>query len=581
MKKQLSIIIIIVLTLNFLVLVTMDENIRGKLIRMSKKIIHAFYTPEASQTEEWYVCPMHPFYKRKQLGECGICGMSLVKQSELGEREEGVVMLSPKQIQLGGIKTTRVQTRILEKIIDTYGKVDYDERKVKYVTAWIGGRVDKLYVNFTGDVVRKGAPLLSIYSPELISTQEELLQVLRTHDKVKGSKFPEVIKGAEDLVMSSKHRLLRWGLANKQIEELEKTGKVSDHITIYAPVSGVVIKKDIYEGMYVKEGAQLYVIASLSEVWLYADIYEYEIPFVKVGLEVEITTRAFPGEIFKGRIQFIDPFMNPKTRTVRIRCSIPNPGYRLKPDMYARAIIKVPLGEKTLSIPEEAVLHSGERDIVFVDLGGGRYEPRLVTLGNKIGKFYEVKQQIHEGEYVVTSSNFLLSSESQLQGVLAKLEEFPAEVAWEKEEHAKMAQMKTIHATQAHIELIDHYLNIWDELSQDSFQKAPQEVDEIVKTVDGLLSQKMKNPTFRKILEEIKKQAIALDRNNLESFRKGFARLSNPVIQYTKLLHMPEKPLFVYYCSMFPGYWIQNQEGVRNPYYGSSMLTCGQLVSVK
>lgn len=440
MKRNLVWIVIVIIFLNIFLFAVFDDRIRQGMGTFVMKVAHAFYSPDSGEAEEWWICPMHPFYKRKAPGECGICGMTLVPQSELTEPVEGIVMLSPQQVQLGGVRTEAIHRSGAAKTIDTFGRIDYDERKIQHVTAWTGGRVDRLYVNFTGDVVHKGAPLVWLYSPELITTQEEYLISLRNVEKVRESSVPDVSRGARELLESTRKRLLRRGITERQIADLEKTRSVQDHITIHAPMGGVVIEKNVNEGMYVKEGTRLFVIAPLDVVWLYADIYEYEIPLISVGQEVEITTRSFPDEVFTGKVAFIDPFLDPKTRTVKIRCNIPNGSGKLKPDMYARVILKVPMEGDRLLIPEDAVIHSGKRNIVFVNLGGGRFEPRLVDLGPRVGRAYEVNRGVVEGEQVVTSANFLLSSESQLQGVLEQIETMPAEVLWEKYEHERLAR---------------------------------------------------------------------------------------------------------------------------------------------
>ncbi len=444
----------------------------------SRHAILGFFELGAPKLEEnvYYTCPMHPDVRLPQMGDCPICGMTLVKKIAAEEEEKPeLVSVTTQQIQLTGVTIEPLEIRRLSKEIDTYGKIDYDETRLAVVSAWVGGRIDKLYVDFTGVTVNKGHPLVYLYSPDLISTGREFLLAMENLRKVKRSENTEAIKSAEALVHSSKQRLLRWGLSGKQIDTIAASGKVEDHILIYAPQGGTVIEKRTYEGMYVKEGDVLFRIADLSRVWLHADIYEDEIPFLyqkrpddfyecimhpevtssspgrcyKCGMDlirtnksvkVEITTRAFPEEVFVGTISFTDPFLDPETRTVRIRVNIENPEQKLKPDMYARARIKLPVGE-ILAVPENGVIHSGKRKIVLVEEERGRFRPQPVRLGRmwltdtareeaeleklvferRAFRYHEVLAGLQEGDRVVTSGTFLLGSESQLQGALAKM----------------------------------------------------------------------------------------------------------------------------------------------------------------
>ncbi len=589
-KKNITIFLIILVIVNVALLFIFVDKLREGTIMITDKILHAFMIHKEGESGEWWVCPMHPFYKRKQPGECGICGMSLVPQSELQETEEGIVMLSPKQIQLAGVKTEEVRPRNLKKTIDTYGKIDYDEREERVATAWVSGRIDKLYVNFTGTFVEKGAPLVWIYSPDLITTQEEYLLALETSNKIKDSRLKDSLDSSQELMQSAAQRLRWWGITEEQIKKLEMSKKVQDHITIYSPISGTVVQKHIYEGMYIDEGTPLFTITPLNRVWLYADIYEYEISLVALGQEVQITTRAFPGETFKGKVSFIDPFLNPETRTVRIRCDIPNPDNKLKPDMYARAVIEIPKEEHILSVPEAAVLHSGKRDIVFINLGGGRFEPRQVQLGSRMNGYYEVLRNLKEGEEVVTSANFLLSSESQLQGALDKLEGLAEDVEWEKREHEKLAQKeekhrelkaKSVHGMREHKKIIRAYLDLRKILAQDSLEGASPSQKEMLASLDALLKKPSASQAFDNLLRDIKENVSSMNLEEIEKTREDFVEISKLMIDFIDTVHLDEMPLYVFRCPMYPGVWIQENDTTENPYYGSAMLKCGEVISRK
>jgi len=311
----------------------------------------------------------------------------------------------------------KVEYRTLKKAIRTVGKVEYDERKLAEITLKIDGWIKKLFVDYTGQAVRKGEPLLSIYSPELVTTQREYLLALRSWEKLQNSSIEVAVDGAKMLLQTSRDRLLLWDLSKQQIKELEETGEPKINQIIYSPIDGFVIEKMTLQGMRVKPDMALYRIADLSTVWIYADIYENELPLVKVGQEAKVSLTSYPGETFTGKVTHIYPYLNDQTRTVKVRLEFSNPDYKLKPGMYANVELETDMGEK-LAVPTEAVLNTGTRQIVFIDKGEGKIEPRIVKLGAEIGEYYEVLEGLSNGEIVVTSSNFLIDAESKVQGIL-------------------------------------------------------------------------------------------------------------------------------------------------------------------
>ncbi len=326
------------------------------------------------------------------------------------------VVLSPDKIQLIGVRTAVAAYHVIDRRIRTVGKVEPDETRLAFVNTKISGWVKKLHVNFTGDRVVKGQPLLSIYSPDLVTAQEEYLLALRAakSDQSASGGYAEIESSRKELLESARRRLLLWDITEAQIAELEKSGKPQTDITLQAPLDGIVLEKIVLEGTYVTPGMNLYRIADLSKVWIIADIYEYEAPIVRTGQEARVSFAYEPGESFTASVIYIYPVLDPATRTIKVRLAAKNPGLKLKPDMFANVEIAASSGER-LTVPVEAVLDSGPRKIVYVEKKPGVYEMREVTLGIRGVTFVEVLKGIRKGERVVTSGNFLIDSESQLR----------------------------------------------------------------------------------------------------------------------------------------------------------------------
>jgi membrane fusion protein, copper/silver efflux system len=344
----------------------------------------------------------------------GITMESIRKEGRVQEVAPGTVQISPDRQQLIGVKIGAVEMKSLQKVIRTVGRVDYDEKRIVTVSPKVGGWIEDLYVDFTGRFVKQGDPLLTIYSPELVSTQEEYLLALRAKKSLGKSPFPEVAGSGDSLAESAKRRLRLWDITDDQIKTLEESGQAKKTLTLHSPFSGFVLEKSAYKGMNVMPGVALYKLADLSVVWLYADIYEYELPFIRLGQQASIQLSYIPGETFTGKAIYIYPSLNPETRTAKVRFEIPNSHERLKPEMYANVEIKVHLGQR-LAVPEGAIIDTGVRQMAIIDKGNGYFEPREVKVGSKVDNYYEVIKGLKVGERVVTSANFLIDSESKLK----------------------------------------------------------------------------------------------------------------------------------------------------------------------
>lgn len=337
-----------------------------------------------------------------------------------GPAAQATIRLSPEQRQMIGVTYGTVERTTLKKTIHTIGRFDFDERRLADVTFKIGGWVQDLFVDYTGKSVRKGEPLLTLYSPDLVSSQEEYLLALHTRDQLAGSSLPEARSGSQGLVEAARRRLRLWDLTPRQITALEERGTPQTYVTLAAPASGVIIEKMAIKGMRVEPGMKLYRIADLSTVWLYADIYEHEVSLVREGQAVAIALSSYPGETFRGKITYIYPYLDTQTRTNKIRLEFANPHGKLKPGMYANSDIEINLGP-TLTVPESAVLQSGLRQLVFVDQGQGVFAPREVKLGVKADSRFVIIDGLTAGERVVINGNFLLDSESKLESATSMM----------------------------------------------------------------------------------------------------------------------------------------------------------------
>jgi membrane fusion protein, copper/silver efflux system len=340
--------------------------------------------------------------------------------TEAEDEETPTVEIPEDRQQMLGVKTVEVQIKPLQKVIRTVGRIAYDERRLATINLKFEGWVEKLFIDYTGKYVKKGEPLAEIYSPELVATQQEFLNVLKWAKESSGLKDKAMgtllSRDADVLVEGAKQRLKLWDISEAQIRNIEESGKPIRSLTLYSPVTGYVVQKQALQGMRVMPGEKLFDIADLSSVWVLSDIYEYELPLVKVGQTAKISLSYFPGKVFSSRIDYIYPTLSGSTRTATVRFTIPNQGGLLKPEMFTNVEVQIDLGKK-LSIPDEAVIDTGERQIVYVNKGNGYFEPREVSLGLRADGWREVIKGLKPGERVASAATFLIDSEAQLKNV--------------------------------------------------------------------------------------------------------------------------------------------------------------------
>ena len=396
---------------------------------------------ETAQVQLW-TCGMHPNVITEEPGQCPICGMNLTPVKNTAEEEEQAVggqavdeqaedaapspgasiVIDPATIQNIGVQTAAVQKRPLTRSIRTVGHLDYNEEMYSRINVKYPGWIEKLYVNETGQQVAEGDPMLDIYSPELVAAQEEYLLAFQNVKNLENSTFDTIAKGAESLLDASRRRLLYWDVTEAQIQELEERGAIARTLTIYAPSKGIVVERMAELGMRVTPGMDMYRMADLSSIWAFAHVYDGDAPWLSPGLTAEMDLPYNPGKVYRGTIDYIYPYLDRASRDIKIRLVFPNRDLELKPQMYANIRLSARSARSVLVVPGSAVIHSGERNVVFVALDGGKFEPREVTLGMEGREGYvEAMSGVSAGERVVTSAQFLIDSESRLQEAIQKM----------------------------------------------------------------------------------------------------------------------------------------------------------------
>lgn len=410
MKKK-TIIAIVVLTVIVAVAASWEF-----LFKSSAK------SASTQQSTTLYHCSMHPWVSSDKPGQCPICGMDLVPVREGDEfSSDGVVRIDPVMIQNIGVKKAVVETRVLSHEVRTTGRVDYDETRQSIITTKFPGYIEKLYVDYVGKPVVKGQPLFEIYSADLVAAEQEYLQALRYRETMRSVRDSVMTSGTGTLVESARRKLAYWDISADQLNSLEKSGVPKKTLTVYSPFSGVVTEKNVFDGMEVQAGMNLLKLSQISNMWVYADVYESDLSRIHVGDETRIFLPGQTDEFAKGAVSFIDPYTQNGTRTTRVRIEVANHDQFLKKDMFVTVNIYGPAGKAVATVPELSVIHSGVRDIVVKSLGHGSFKPVEVTLGTLAGGYYEVKSGIMPGDTIVTSSQFLIDSESNLRASISQM----------------------------------------------------------------------------------------------------------------------------------------------------------------
>jgi len=380
----------------------------------------------AEKTVLYWVDPMHPWYKSDRPGIAPDCGMKLVPvyagesgkyEQKAGNLPAGTVQVTPEKQQLIGVEYGAAAYTTTTDSIRAVAKVALDETRIAKVQSRIDGWTDEVFVNFTGKYVQKGQPLLTLYSPEALATQQELLLAVKAQQMLHDSPVHEMAGSTENLLASAKKRLRLWDISDAQIELIASTGKTIQNLTLYSPITGYVMERNAFPKQRVTPEMVLYTVADLSTVWVIADVYEYEAAGIRLNQPATFTLAYLPGRVFRGQVSYIMPQVDPQTRTMKVRIQLENPGNILKQEMYGDVELKT-AGWRRLTVPQTALLDSGQKQVVFVDRENGYFEPRDVKVGARLGDRVEILSGLKAGERIVTSGNFLIDSESQLKAAL-------------------------------------------------------------------------------------------------------------------------------------------------------------------
>ncbi|MBT0810767.1 efflux RND transporter periplasmic adaptor subunit [Litoribacter ruber] len=517
-----------------------------------------------------YTCSMHPQIRQEGPGQCPLCGMDLtpVASRNGGASDPMVFEMTPEAVALANVAVVRVTEGGTAQQVRLSGKIQPDEQQVNSIAADFSGRIDKLYVSFTGQEVKRGERLASVYSPDLINAQKELLEASRMKERQ-----PMLYEAARE-------KLRLWRVSDKQIEEIEAQGEVNSTFEIYANASGYVTARNIAVGDFISRGTVLFEIVDLSRVWVMLDAYESDLGWLSKGNQLTFTVNAIPGKEFKGTVNYIDPIINPETRTVSVRAEVSNPGQQLKPEMFVNATVhggQQAQGESTLMIPRSSVLWTGKRSVVYVQRGTAdapAFEMVEVQLGSRVGDQYQVLSGVSSGDKIVSNGVFAIDAAAQLSGNYSMMGRPEAKTL-----EVPDAFRKQIGA------LVNSYLELKDALVEtepDAAAKSSLRVTQALGAVDmKLLDEKAHNiymPLHKSM--QTSSQSIA-ERNDVELQREAFEILSEHLIETVEYFGIEQDKLYKQFCPMAfddqGAFWLSAESEIKNPYYGDMMLSCGEV----
>lgn len=551
----------------------------------------------AEAGEAIWTCSMHPQIRLNEPGDCPICGMDLIRLER--EEEEHIdpmaIRMSPTAMRLAKVGTALVGKASPVKTVRLYGKVGIDERLVFSQSAHIAGRIEKLLVNFTGEFVNKGQTIAYIYSPELITAQKELFEAQKMEERL-----PQLLGAA-------KKKLKNWKLSERQVEEILKSRTIREQFPVQADVSGYVTKRMANPGDYIQKGKAIYEIGDLSKVWVLFDVYESDMPWIKTGDEVEFIVQPFPGEHFQGIISYLDPVVDSQTRVSKARVEVNNSDLRLKPQMFASGTVEAGLTEESnmLVVPKTAVMWTGKRSVVYVkDTSkaiGIRFSMRNVTLGPALNDSYVVEKGLLEGEEIAVHGTFSIDAAAQLAGKPSMMNpeggpamtghshgvtETPVSSKRPGETNAKPLAIDQ-KAKDSLQPLYSGYLTFKDALAADHLaeaQKAAENMQENLEKVNMAVFTGESRDAWKRFSSDLKHAMQHVPHTKtIQELRKAFQEISNAMIALTVSFKPFDQTMYVQHCPMADdnkgAEWLSVDREIKNPYFGKSMLACGEITT--
>ncbi|MCK9270826.1 MAG: efflux RND transporter periplasmic adaptor subunit [Bacteroidales bacterium] len=555
-----------------------------------------------TSAQQIWTCSMHPQIRQNEPGDCPICGMDLIplEDEQNAETDPMAVSMSATAMQLANIQTAIVGAMNPVKRVRLNGKVKEDERLVYAQASHIPGRIEQLMVNFTGEYVEKGQVIASVYSPELVTAQQELFEAQKIRET------------QPQLFNSAKEKLKNWKLTDRQIEEILQSGQAGASFDIRTDVSGYVINKMVDPGNYVSTGEAIYQIADLSKVWVLFDVYESDMPWIKKGDKVEFTVASLPGESFSGTISFLDPVIDPKTRVAKARVEVANRGLKLKPEMFVSGTVEAELRnrENVVVVPKTAVMWTGERSVVYVktaDEQGINFKMREVTLGSALGESYIIEDGLQQGEVIAVNGTFSIDAAAQLAGKPSMMNPQGGPVMTghnhsamdmgsdTQNQHSATDEntrpKTTSKATDTDPKFIaqltrvyDAYINMKNAFVDTDAKKASAKAKDVMAAVDNVNMELLKGDAHLLWMDQSKKLNSALkvisQSSDIDEQRKAFHRFNQALYNSLKTFGLDGKIIYYQYCPMAfdnqGAYWLSEIEEIRNPYFGEVMLKCGE-----
>lgn len=584
--KNKWILLIVVLVVGIIIGKLISPSANNKVVDSNNQKV------EASKDQIW-TCSMHPQIRQNEPGLCPLCGMDLIPLEEDGvEADPMAINMSNTAMQLANISTAVVGKIKPVKTIRLNGKIQTDERLVVSQSSHIPGRIERITVNFTGEFVNKGQEIAAIYSPELVTAQEELLETQKIKDL------------QPQLFNASKEKLKNWKLTENQIEQILQTGKTKEIFPMLADVSGYVTKKMVNMGDYVRKGEMIYEIANLSSVWLLFDVYESDMIWIKKGDKVAFTVQSIPGETFEGKITYLDPIIDPKTRVAKARIELANPDLKFKPEMFVSGNVeaKLPMKTDAIVIPKSAVMWTGKRSVVYVKLAsekGVNFIMRKVTLGPSLGDAYIIEEGLQEGEEIAVNGTFTIDAAAQLAGKPSMMSPEGGAVMTghnhggaNTSESEKKPEKETIKSATINQKgkdalqpLIVDYLALKDALTADNMKEAQVQSTRLQKTLKGINMSLFKGESHTVWMKYSSEIQNALQHaqhfKEIGELRTAFQTVSDGMIGIISSFKPYNKTLYIEHCPMANDNkgadWLSLEEKIKNPYFGSKMLDCGSV----